>query len=109
MMRRIILTGLVVCLMGFAVGCAKQYKDKKATLDQPINCATAEGDIRSLEHEKAHVGDQIKAGVMSIVPVALVGGVATGTEGTKVEIATGEYNDKIDAKIKEIKETCGIQ
>ena len=108
-MKKIVIAGLAMCLMGLSAGCAKQYKEKEAALDQPINCATAEGDIRSLQHEKAHVGEQIKAGVQAIVPVALVGGVVTGTEGTKAEIATGEYDKKIDAKIKEIKETCGIR
>lgn len=36
-------------------------------------------------------------------------GILTGTYGEKVEVATGEYNDKIDAKIAEIKRTCGIR
>jgi hypothetical protein len=35
------------------------------------------------------------------------GGV--GEEGTKYQVATGEYNTKIDARIAEIKQTCGVQ
>jgi hypothetical protein len=35
-------------------------------------------------------------------------GVVMGTEGTKLQVATGEYNDKIDARIAEIKSKCGI-
>ena len=36
-------------------------------------------------------------------------GVAMGTESTKLSVATGDYNDAIDARIAEIKRTCGIQ
>jgi hypothetical protein len=39
----------------------------------------------------------------------LVVGVITGVGGTKYEVATGEYNKKIDARIAEVKQTCGIQ
>ena len=35
-------------------------------------------------------------------------GVATGTEGTKLSVATGDYNDAVDARIAEIKRSCGI-
>ncbi len=32
-----------------------------------------------------------------------------GTEKKKLEIASGEYNEKIDMRIVEIKDTCGIK
>jgi len=35
--------------------------------------------------------------------------VLTGTEGTKVKVALGEYNEAIDKRIAQIKATCGIQ
>jgi hypothetical protein len=78
-------------------------------MKQPINCATAEGDIRMLEHEKAHVGKQIVSGVMSIVPASLVIGTVTGKEGSRVKVATGEYNKMIDKRIAEIKSECGLK
>jgi hypothetical protein len=100
---------LVCCLPISLASCAMQEKEVEQNLKQPINCATAEGDIRVLHHEKAHVAQQIAAGVSAIVPVGLVAGVATGTEGTKLQVATGEYNQMIDEKIAEIKQECGIQ
>jgi hypothetical protein len=98
-------------ILMFAVliaGCAKQYKAKEAALDQPINCAHAEGDIRALNAEKAHTKDRIKAGVQSIVPVSLVAGLVTKTEGTKIKVATGDYNKLLDKKIMQIQNECGV-
>ena len=43
---------------------------------------------------------------MAIIPVSLVVGVASGTEGGKAKVATGEYNKMLDAKIAEIKSQC---
>lgn len=76
-------------------------------MKMPINCATAEGDIRLLKHEKAHVAEQIAEGVTAIFPAGLVLGILTGTEGTKIKVATGEYNKMIDERIAEIKSECG--
>ncbi len=78
-------------------------------MKQPINCATAEGDIRMLEHEKAHVAQEVAEGVTAIFPAGLVLGVVTGTEKTKVKVAIGDYNKMIDKRIAEIKEKCGVE
>jgi hypothetical protein len=43
------------------------------------------------------------------MPLGLVLHAATGTEEDTVEIATGEYNKRIDMRIAEIKDTCGIK
>ena len=78
-------------------------------MKQPINCATAEGDIRVLQHEKTHVAQQIAEGVTSITPPGFVLGVVTGTEKTKINVGVGEYNKMIDQRIAEIKEKCGVE
>jgi hypothetical protein len=36
-------------------------------------------------------------------------GLVTGTEKTKMEVGTGDYNEMIDKRIAEIKKTCGIK
>ena len=89
-------------------GCAFQEKRVEQSLAQPINCDVAEGDIRVLESERAHVGRQVVAGVTSIVPAGIVLGLVTGTTGTKLRVATGEYNKKIDERVTDIKRTCGV-
>lgn len=93
-----------------AAGCAMEYKKNEANLDKPpINCFTAEGDIRVLRSEKANVAQQMAAGIAAIVPTSIVVGLLTGTEGTKAQVESGEYNRKIDARIAEIQSTCGVQ
>jgi hypothetical protein len=34
-------------------------------------------------------------------------GLLMGTEGTKLQVATGEYNQKIQDKIDDIRSRCG--
>ena len=89
-------------------GCSPVSKEAKQEMAQPVNCATAPGDLRALEAEKAHVGKQIASGVTAIVPVSLVVNVVKGTEKEHFKVATGKYNDMIDAKEAEIKRTCGL-
>lgn len=90
-------------------GCAMQQKkvEERLARSPQINCATAPGDIRLLQHEKADVVERIAEGATSIYPAGLVIGLLTGTEGTKVKVAIGDYNKQIDARIAEIKQTCG--
>ena len=110
MKRRFHLAATVcgVAVAVLAAGCATEYKKNLANLDKPpINCFTAEGDIRVLQSEKANVAQQMAAGVAAIVPTSIVVGLLTGTEGTKAQVESGEYNRKIDARIAEIKATCG--
>jgi len=102
----------IVMGLGLAIlvaGCAMGYKKTEESMQQPINCTTAEGDLRALEQEKVNTAQQIAAGVTSIAPIGLVGGILTGTAGTKYRVATGEYNDMLDKRIAEIKSTCGVQ
>ena len=108
-MNRTIRIMAVACVAMLLTGCLNpKYKEGERQLKQPINCATAEGDIRLLQHEKSHVSDQMAAGVTSIVPAGAVVGLITGTEGEKLKIGSGDYNRRIDARIAEIKQECGV-
>jgi hypothetical protein len=91
-------------------GCAMQQRQVEQDLQDPkrINCRTAHGDIRLLQSEKANVAQQIAEGATAIYPASLVVGLATGTEGTKISVATGDYNRMIDDRIAEIRAKCGL-
>ena len=97
-----------ICALVLGVACSPISKTAKEDLAQPVNCNTARGDIRVLEHEKAHVEKQVASGVTAVTPAGAVLGIVTGTEGDKLKVATGDYNRKIDRKIAEIKATCGL-
>ena len=100
---------VLICLAFSVTGYAMEEKKVMQEMKQPINCATAEGDIRVLESEKAHVAKQILDGVTAIFPAGAVLGILTGTETTKLKVATGEYNKMIDKRIAEIKSECGLE
>jgi len=109
-MRKASVTALVMFLVMFLVACAaKDQKKVEQEMKQPINCATAEGDIRVLKHEKVHVAQQIAEGVTSIAPPGLILGEITGTQETKLKVSTGDYNKMIDERIAGIKEKCGVE
>ena len=80
----------------------------KASISSPVRCETARQDIATLEEERASVGKQILSGVRSILPFAAVAGILMGDYSDRVEVASGQYNADIDAKILEIKATCGV-
>lgn len=106
-LNKVLLLGCVVMLMP---SCAV-FKQKKVMeeMEEPINCETAEGDIRILQQEKAHVAQQILMGVTSIMPAGIVIGLITRTQKTKVRVAIGKYDKMIDERIAEIKEKCGVE
>jgi len=97
--------GVALCM----TSCAAQFKqEEQSAKTAPINCNTAQGDLRVLQSEKANVVQQIAMGVTMIYPASAVLSILTGVEGTKYQVATGEYNEAIDKKIAEIKRTCGL-
>lgn len=97
-----------VAMAVLVAGCTN-YKKNEADLNRPpINCFTAEGDIRVLQSEKANTAQQMAAGLQAIVPTSIVVGLITGTSGTRAQVESGEYNRMIDARIAEIKSVCGL-
>lgn len=101
---------LLASITIFISGCSgKRYKGVEQGMKQPINCATAQQDIATLRQEKARVHDRIAHGATSVAPIGLVTGIITGTQGSKMRVATGKYNRMIDQRIQEIKATCGIE
>ena len=107
-MKYVIAAVAVATVLG---GCAaqKEAKEVKAAEAAPVNCATAQGDIRMLRSEKANVAEQIAEGAASIVPVGFLVGVVTETEGDRIDMATGDYNALLDKQIAKIQKKCGIK
>jgi hypothetical protein len=100
-MRKVPLAILVFLLVaGMSTACATRQKKVVKELGEPgpVNCSTAQGDLRLLQHEKANVAERVAEGITAIYPAGLVVGLLTRTEGTKY-----------DKRIAQIKETCGIE
>lgn len=77
--------------------------------DASVNCDSAKEDIAKLQAEKKSTAEQMEKGVTSIMPSTFVLNTLAGTEAKNQEIATGEYNKRIDAHIALIKSTCGTE
>ena len=107
-MLRAMGVGIFCCPL--LVGCAMQQRAVEHTLEHPapVNCATAEGDLRVLQSEKANVIQRIAEGATALTPAGAALGILTWTEGTKLEVAVGQYNGMLDKRIAQIKRECGL-
>jgi len=103
----------IVMLVALVAGCSAQApapeKQVQANLAKSIDCGTAVADIKTLTSEKARTSQEIEDGAGSIVPIGAVAHIFGGSEKESLEIGTGEYNRKLDAKIAEIKKQCNIK
>ena len=103
----------LVFLLALLSGCSSQApapeKQVQANLAKPVDCSTAAADIKTLTSEKARTSQEIENGASSIIPVGAVAHMFGGSEKESLEIGTGEYNKKLDAKISDIKTQCNIQ
>ncbi|WP_254452873.1 hypothetical protein [Ruegeria atlantica] len=75
----------------------------------PVNCSTAEGDLRAIAAEKKHAEDQQVESVIAITPAGALLGLATGTEQKRLTMLSGDYVKKLDERAEEIKATCGVK
>jgi hypothetical protein len=103
----------IVILLTLLAGCSSQApapeKQVQANLSKSIDCTTAPADIKTLTSEKARTSQEIADGAGSIIPIGAVAHLFGDSEKESFEIGTGEYNKKLDAKIAEIKKTCGLE
>ncbi len=101
--RLVMVTSLTV--VGFA-GAAAAAEDAKR---HPVNCATAEGDLRAIAAEKKHAQDQEVESVTALTPAGALLGLVTGTENKKLQMLSGDYVKQLDERSAEIKATCGLK
>jgi len=93
----------------FAAGCASKYQKVEESMEQPVNCSTAQVDIRALEEDKVSKATEAAEGMSYALPTTILVGAITGTGGAKYEVGTGEYNRKIDERIDKIRSTCKVE
>lgn len=111
---KLLMVSMSVCAFGLILGsgCAVQQKKEEAAAKAMslTNCKYAPGNLRVLNSEKTSTAARIGEGVAMIAPIGIVEGVLTGTEGTKYQVTTGEYNKLLDEKMAQIKAACpGVQ
>jgi hypothetical protein len=100
----------VIVLFTLITACSAQapapQAQVQANLAKPVDCSTAAADIQTLNSEKARTSQEIEDGASSIIPIGAVAHMFGGSEKEGLEIGTGEYNKKLDAKIAEIQSQC---
>ncbi len=92
------------CLIGACMYSASAYAE------QHVDCSTAESDIAHLKHEKKSTDERVAKGVFSIMPIGIaLNAMQKAGEDDAKEMETKEYSKQLDARIAEIKSTCGIK
>jgi hypothetical protein len=74
-----------------------------------FSAGPAAADIQTLTSEKARTSQEIEDGATSIIPVGAVAHIFGGSEKQGLEIGTGAYNKKLDAKIAAIQAQCNTK
>ena len=75
----------------------------------PVNCATAQGDLRAIAAEKKHAENQQAESILSVTPAGALLGLVTGTENKHLKMLSGDYIKQLDDRAAEIKSTCNIK
>jgi len=108
-MKTVIPILFLFALAGCAAKAPAPEKQVQENLAEAVDCSTAASDIKILTSEKARTSQEIEDGVSSIVPIGAVAHLFGRSEKESIEIGTGEYNRKLDAKIAEIKKQCNVK
>jgi len=98
----------VLPLLLFLVSCAAISDEARYYMDKPIDCSTAEADIKSLEGAKASAAKQAASSVNMISPGPAVIAIVRKDWANHKKVATGKYNRAIDEKITELQHACNI-
>jgi hypothetical protein len=69
----------------------------------PVNCATAEADLRVLRAEQAHAMEHAMGGGRTMIPSGLVTEPEWNTGGP---VGAGQYSDYLNNRIGQIEEAC---
>lgn len=109
-MKAIISNAVFLSLL---VACSTQESSPQEAMQKdlakPIDCSTAAADIKALTGEKARTSREIEYGATSLIPDYAVAPMFTAKGKENFAIEAGEYSQKLDAKIAEIKQQCKIQ
>jgi hypothetical protein len=69
----------------------------------PVNCATAEADLRVLRAEQSHAMEHAMGGGRTMIPSGLVTEPEWSTGGP---VGAGQYSDYLNNRIGQIEEAC---
>ncbi len=112
--RRTVAAMFTACAL-FASGCAGMSPEARQILQQPANCAQAQPDIETLEGSRPSGGKRFTQGLQAIAPpmvaLSLLRDIFIGEPYRSIyldhwRVAFGSYNNKIDARVTELRQSC---
>lgn len=104
-MKKLMCLVMILSLGGCASAVGK-HKHLQAQLKSPVNCTNADSDIASLESEKASSKEKVLNGLASLLPTSVLLNIVTGEFASRVSIASGKFNKRVETRIKDIHDSC---
>ena len=99
-----------IALLALLAGCATSAdEERESLLSEPIDCSVAEEDLASLEAAMPSRRERALSAVQTVTPIGAVSSVATGSYRDRAGVLTGRTQGELNARIKEIQETCELE
>ena len=98
-------TALAICLL--LASCAAIPDEEKSLLNEPIDCSQAEQRVAALQEARPTEARKARILASSLTPGGLALGYATADIGDRDRVLSGAYAEQIDARIAQIRATCG--
>ncbi len=98
---------VLIALAVFVAGCATASdKERKALIDQPVNCATADQDIEALTEALPSRAERGASLLRTLTPVGAATSIVTLQYRDRAKVAAGRTERAINNKIADIYEAC---
>lgn len=104
-MKKLMFIVMVLSLGGCASAVGR-HEQLQAHLTSPVDCITADNDIASLKKEKASSREKILNGLASLLPSSALLNIAAGEFTSRVSIASGKFNKRVENRIQDIQDSC---
>ncbi|MBU6378539.1 MAG: hypothetical protein KJS95_08400 [Gammaproteobacteria bacterium] len=108
--RHAVLCGGLLVAALLVAGCASTIAPETLTLlKKPVDCSTAEEDIKRLSAAKPDGVKQTMTLAQTLSPSGLVVGLVTEDLDNRKRVISGEHGEDIDRRIAQMARTCGIR
>lgn len=95
-------------ILGACSSANHRYQQLDAHLANSIDCEHAHMQISDLEQNKLSSSEKFANSVATVLPSSIVINLIAGEYSARAKLASGQFDDKVQMRIDDIKQTCMI-